>query len=127
MRTKFIEATNCPMNWGKFMIGEFTAEEWALRSQVDDRSIIRGRGWSSKHKLVLDLQTGEGAVFSPGGYAKADLDKHKIWVCPLFEPFLEWFYKQDLSDIDALPTHVDLPDAPFSMSGYRRAGVREDT
>jgi hypothetical protein len=123
MKTKFIEATNGPRNWGKFLVGQFTPEEWALRSQIDPgRSLIGGRGWHPKHRLVLDLQTGEGAIFLPGGLASADLHKHKIWVCPLFEPFLEWLYKQDLSDIDALPAHVDLPNAEFMMSGYRRQG-----
>ena len=60
------------------------------------------------HLVVLDLQTGEGAIFMPGGLAAADLDKHGIWVCPLFEPFLAWLYKQDLSDLDALPAVVEI-------------------
>lgn len=72
---------------------------------------------------MLDLETGEGALFLPGGYASADLDKHKVWVCPLFEPFLAWLYKQDLQDLSKLPDLVDLPDAPFQWSGYRRSGV----
>lgn len=71
---------------------------------------------------VLDLQTGEGAFFRPGGYAAADLEKHRVWVCPLFEPFLEWLYRQDLTDLGQLPRLVELPDAEFAMRGYRRAG-----
>ena len=74
--------------------------------------------------LVVDLETGEGAMFSPGGLAAADLQKHRIWVCPMFEPFLAWLYKQDLSDLTKLPKHVDLPDAPFEMHGYRREGKK---
>ena len=71
---------------------------------------------------MLDLQTCEGAAFSPGGLVSADLNKHRVWVCPLYEPFLNWLYKQDTTDLSALPAHVDLPDAEFQMSGYRRPG-----
>ena len=128
MKTKIIEATNGPQNWGKFMLGQFDAEWWrpsaiphALQSTLTC-SLLRMVGWTPEHLLVVDLQTGEGAIFRPGGLARADLDKHRIWVCPLFEPFLTWLYKQDLSDLDKLPDHIDLPDAPFQWSGYRRAG-----
>jgi hypothetical protein len=131
MQSKFIEATNGPQNWGKFMVGRFTQEEWMTRSAVEpERGLIAGRGWSRDHLLVVDLQTGEGAIFRPGGVAGYDLNKHAIWVCPLFEPFLTWLYEQDLSDLDALPAYVDLPDAEFMMSGYRRpgpAGVKDLT
>jgi hypothetical protein len=72
--------------------------------------------------FVLDLQTGEGAMFRHGGFARADLNKHKIWVCPLFEPFLEWLYEQDVDVLSCLPDTVDLPNAPFELRGYRRAG-----
>lgn len=126
MQTKLIEATNGPKNWGKFMIGRFTREQWGQQSAVDLEwrgSLICGRGWTPKHILVFDLQTGEGALFMHGGLASADLNKHKIWVCPLFEPFLEWLYKQDVEDFDKLPALIDLPNAAFSMRGYRRAGA----
>jgi hypothetical protein len=43
-------------------------------------------------------------------------------VCPLFEPFLEWLYEQDLTDLSTLPRRVELPDAEFSFTGYRRPG-----
>jgi hypothetical protein len=125
MNTKMIEATNGPLNWGKFLLARFDAAEWARRSKIDDRSLIGGRGWTAEHILVLDLQTGEGAIFLPGGLAAADLESHRIWVCPLFQPMLEWLYKQDTSDLDALPDHVDLPKAPFLMAGHRRDGPRE--
>ena len=71
----------------------------------------------------LRLQTGEGAMFRPGGSPAADLDKHAVWVCPLFQPFLAWLYEQDLTDLDALPAHVELPDAEFAFAGYRRPGL----
>lgn len=125
MITHFIEATNGPNNWGKFMVGQFSPEEWALRSVVAPTdSLVGGRGWSVGHLLVLDLQTGEGAVFRIGGYAKADLEKHAIWVCPLYEPFLTWLYKQDVFDITKLPREVTftLDEAPFEFQGYRRGG-----
>jgi len=131
--TKFIEVSNGPRNWGKFMLGRFDREEWARESNLPDAdvratfthgkwSLLRQRGWTPAHVLVLDLETGEGGVFFPGGSAKADLDKHRIWVCPMYEPFLEWLYGQDLNDLSALPGHVDLPNAPFAMAGYRREG-----
>lgn len=125
MKTKFIEATNGPQNWGKFMVGRFSDDEWATPSALPDingGSLLRTIGTHPSGVWVLDLQTKEGAMFVPGGYAPADLHKHRIWVCPMFEPFLTWLHEQDLSDLDALPAHIDLPDAPFAMSGYRREG-----
>lgn len=134
MRTHIIEVTNGERNWGKFLLGEFTTE-WDRRSTVDplSRSPLLGQiGWGrdTGHMLVLDLQTGEGAVFRIGGVASADLQKHKVWVCPMFEPFLEWLYAYrnervalgDRTWWEGLPALVDLPDAPFAMSGYRRTG-----
>jgi hypothetical protein len=119
VKVKLVEVTNGPRNWGKFLLGQFDTE-WEYKSAIDGQSIVAGRGWDRHHLLVLDLQTGEGAIFRVGGYAKADLDKHKIWVCPMYEPFLTWLYKQP--DPFAIPAHVDLPDAEFAMSGYRRSG-----
>lgn len=124
MKTKIIEATNGPHNWGKFMLGRFD-EEWERISSVapsDRYPLLRAVGLDNNHLLVLDLQTNEGAIFRPGGLAAADLEKHRIWVCPLFEPFLAWLYEQDLSDLDQLPDHVDLPDVPFRWRGHRRSG-----
>ena len=134
METKFIEATHGHEmgNWGKFMLARFSAQEWAMPSKVDDISgqfiagfisLIAGRGWSSTTILALDLQTGEGTLLNPGGLASADLRKHRIWVCPLFEPFLEWVYQQDLTDLQALPGEVALPNAPGAFRGYRREGL----
>ncbi len=130
MKTKIIEATSNRFNWGKFCLARFDDEEWSIRSPVADENaegytpsgVIAGRGWSRAHLWVLDLQTGEGAFFHPGGAAQYDLNKHKIWVCPLFEPFLGWLYQQDLTDLDALPAVVDLPHAKNAMHGYRRPG-----
>jgi hypothetical protein len=129
VKTKIIEACHVNKdgeqtgNWGKFFIGRFDAGEWATPSQISGFA-IGGRGWSEDHLFVMDLQTGEGALFRHGGFARADLNKHRIWVCPLFEPFLTWLYKQDVSDLDALPALItfDPAEAEFSMAGYRRPG-----
>lgn len=124
METKIIEATN-QLNWGKFMLCRFDTE-WRARSAVSglNAPLLREIGWSPNHLWVLDLQTGEGAFFLPqrNGSAKAELNgKHRIWVCPMFEPFLEWLYQQDLTDLQALPQLVELPHAEFALYGYRRA------
>jgi len=132
MRTRIIEVTNGERNWGKFLIGDFTDERFR-RSEVDKESrapLLQAIGWGDNAYLVLDLQTGEGAVFRLGGLASADLNKHKIWVCPMYEPFLTWLYEHYRAAVKAgdrtwwegLPLHVDLPDAPFAVYGYRRGG-----
>lgn len=126
MQTKIIEVTNGPRNWGKFLVGQMD-EEWRHRSEVDPDSalkLLRQLGWTPEFLWVLDLQTGEGALFRPGGHAHADLQKHAIWVCPMYEPFLTWLYRQDLSDLDKLPSLVDftVEEAPPAYASYRRPG-----
>lgn len=150
MRTKFVETVqglDTPANHGKFMVALFEHGEWARPSAMDAHmghatSLVGRTGWTHEHVLVMDLETGEGAMFKPGGSPSADLDKHKVWVCPMFEPFLEWLYghvrsvKVDLyvgehrvEDFPVwfatLPEIVELPDADFEWAGYRRPG--EDT
>lgn len=148
MITRFIEAVSTHEgaygNHGKFMLALFDEEEWARRSQVeppvDDwrsdligRTQLAQRGWSQDHMLVFDLQTGEGALFRVGGHPRADLDKHAIWVCPLFEPFLTWLYDRWTDDVrtvgaDRLSSFMKrLPDVvtfdqPVEFAGYRRPG-----
>ncbi len=128
MITKIIEATNIDaggMNWGKFMVSKFD-DEWNYQSQIDTgRSLLRTVGWRSDTIMVFDLQTGEGGLFQPDGLAAADLNKHRIWVCPMFEPFLAWLYKQDLSDLQKLPAVVQIDNPESSLSGYRRRGPKE--
>lgn len=117
MRTKFIEATN-GINWGKFAVCRFEPDEIVRESVIfPGRPVLLARGWSGDELLVIDLETCEGAAFRHGGYAKADLQKHKIWVCPLFEPFLTWLYTQDVSDLDALRSPVTLPATGFLALG----------
>lgn len=125
MQTKLIEATN-GINWGKFLLGRLDTE-WSARSAMSDATpipLLRQVGMAPDQMLVLDLQTCEGALFSvrPGGLPQADLTKHQIWVCPMFQPFLTWLYLQDVSDLDALPHVVELA-APAVLGGYRRPGV----
>lgn len=125
MKTKIVEATNPGgINWGKFMIAVYDNHDWSRASAVDTgRPLLRSIGTNPQQIWVLDLQTGEGAMFRAHstGYPKADLDRHRVWVCPLFEPFLQWLYQQDLSGgPEALPDLVELPEARSAVWGYRR-------
>lgn len=122
MQTKIIEVTNNELNWGKFMVARFDRAEWGYRSPISEGPLLRNIGWSHSLIWVLDLQTREGAAFRHGGVASADLNKHKIWVCPMYEPFLEWLYLQDVTDLSKLPEMVNLPNAEFALAGYRRTG-----
>lgn len=126
MKLKIIEAHGNGLNWGKFAVGQMTEEEWNTRSTVeeDNRQLMASIGyWSRDWLWVLDLQTGEG-IFAPmKGRARYVLDKHKVWVCPLYEPFLDWLIENFRTDVDKLPSNVVLSDAPASMYGYRRAGT----
>lgn len=127
MKTKIIEVTSpSKFNFGKFLIGDL-GELWPVISEVDaPRPVMRVCGWSKFHLLIVDLQTGEGFIRRMGGIPSADLNKHKVWVCPMYEPFLCWLDQQDLSDIEKLPSHVELPQelaGPHeAMSGFRRGG-----
>jgi hypothetical protein len=130
MKTYQFEARQRPdgmCNWGKFMVGILDVE-WTWSSAVDgERPLLRALGWWGPENIwVFDLQTGEGCFVRPGGSAHADLEKHAIWVCPLFEPWLAWLYERigetGIGGIADLPHVVDLPDAEFALSGYRRPG-----
>lgn len=110
MKTFLFEATNGDF-WGKFLVGMMD-DEWHWYSQISKLpdSLLRQRGWSGNHIWVMDLETGEGALFQHGGYAPGDLNEHKIRVCLLFRPFLCWLYKQDLaalSDVAGSVLHLD--------------------
>lgn len=120
MEVKFIEGTN-GFNWGKFAVLRFTGEEWAYISQLDKFPLLRARGWGPEHVWVLDLQTGEGFCVRHGGLAVADLEKHEVWVCPMFQPWLEWLYRQDIKDLSKLPGIVELI-GESSLRGFRRSG-----
>jgi hypothetical protein len=126
MKTYLFE-THGSINWGKFLVGEFDEEwEWPSAAFPVERSVLYSCGIPHGMVWILDLQTCEGAYFRPGGSAHADLEKHRIWVCPMFEPWLEWFYEQDMSDIGKLPRVLHLPDADAALYGYRRPGAPLD-
>lgn len=118
MQTHFIEATDeHQFNHGKFMLGRFTPEQWTLKSALPDypNPLLRGRGWGARHLFIMDLETGEGAMFHMVGTDR-DMshqlqERHQIWVCPMFEPFLWWLVTQDLEDLSKLPRFVQLTDA----------------
>ena len=74
---------------------------------------------------MLDLQTGEGALVRPYGHAKCDFDKHQVWVCPLFEPFLKWLYEQNLAEIDRLPAAVKIDNPASAMPAGDQARQEE--
>lgn len=141
MIVHFIEVTQADfnLNHGKFMIGRFTAEEARTNSALPDyehESLWRVGGLRKMRPdttLVMDLQTGEGASFSldpmggdPKWQAHFHLEKHKIWVCPMFEPFLGWLYGQGLAngkgDITALPRYVEVATLEGALYGHRREG-----
>jgi len=123
MKQKFVEVTNNEQNWGKFLLLQFDSE-WEYDSQMSPgRPLLQQIGFNPRQIWVLDLQTCEGAAVVPGGSASADLNKHKVWVCPMYEPFLEWLYRQEFDSIEELPGKLNLTDAEFQMGGYRRPGL----
>ena len=132
MKTRIIEASS-GVNFGKILLMTFEENEWEYLSKVNPgRRLLRSIGWHERQFWMLDLQTCEGMVGTVGGYAKADLDKHQVWVCPLFEPTLAYLYhvtalRGGLLDIDDLPDVIELSleDAPPAMYGYRRSGWEE--
>jgi hypothetical protein len=122
-----VQDIGIPLNWGKFMVG-VPDLEWSARSEIDPGTpypLLQQIGWTPEHIWVFDLQTGEAAIFNPNGMARADLEKHRIWVCPLFEMFLTWLYRQNINALHLLPRIVQLPDAQFSINGYRRLGPHD--
>lgn len=125
MDVKFVETTNGPQNWGKFAVLRFDDDDWKQKSAVDGRPLLAGRGWGRDHVMVVDLQTGEGAFFFAGGIHKSDLDKHAIWVCPMYEATLRHVCD---GEHDPMKTedHLDFPDEPFEYAGYRRQGPDSD-
>lgn len=128
METRFFEVTN-GFNWGKFLVSRFDADEWARKARLEEaeeRPLLVGRGWAGDHLFVMDLQTGEGALFRHGGSATYDVEaKHHIWVCPMFIPFLTWLYTQPVKDVMTLPRliHLTEAEAPSSMIGKRGDGT----
>ncbi len=139
MDLKFVEAGHPPDehgiggNWGKFAVGRWTTDELREPTRFpgcEGQKIVNLSGWGRDHIWVFDLQTGEAARFHTNNPIPVDvphqLRKHKIWVCPMFEPFLVWLWGHitaaGFNWWEALPRTVELPDAPFDFAGYRRPG-----
>jgi hypothetical protein len=131
MITHFLEASQGPRgpNHGKFLLLRLDARELETRSALpgfETMPLLAGRKFTGRETFMLDLQTGEGAAFLMTGLAEADLSKHRIWVCPLYLPTLQWLYTRNLGegagDITALPRYVELPDAPFAFAAARNPG-----
>ena len=128
MDTRFIEASN-GVNYGKFMVARFDMEETlrktAMPEAVGTESFFSYAGlrrMTPERTLVMDLQTGEGAEFSLRGgrqeAAWALRERHpKLWVCPLFPPFLGWLFdfvqtqpdpRRHELDLESIPNFIDL-------------------
>lgn len=129
--TKFVEVSD-QMNWCKAMVRRFGEADRAVRSRVREgvpllEAVDANRrlktGEVGRKLLVVDLQTEEGAIFvpSPEGDPKADLERHAIWVCPLFLAFLRWLYAHP--DFEAIPALIELPNGDgVHFQGWRRPG-----
>lgn len=145
MIVQFIEATQKidQFNHGKFMVARFIGDEITAKSALPDYTehSLWNLGGLRKLRpgmtLVLDLQTGEGAGFSlePHGAGQTaarsalyELEKHELWVCPMFPPFLGWLFAQGMGgikgDIRTLPRYVELDTLDGAL--YRpRSGRHE--
>ncbi len=133
MDTRFVEATN-GFNHGKFLLGRYNEPEMAEHCRVGGEfgqySVIRSQGFTRRDIWILDLATGEGAIFPLSGSGSADVHKRRIRVCPLYEPFVVWLYDYVAKTPDwwnALPRLVALPDAPSALHGHRRTGTSDGT
>lgn len=135
MNLKFVEAGHSVDggNWGKFALGRYTGAELTEPTQFpgcEGGRIVSLRGSGHHHLWIFDLATGEAVRFPIAHVQAFDahhfLAEHRIWVCPLFEPFATWLFgyisAQRDTWWDTLPRIVELPDAPFALSGYRRPG-----
>lgn len=112
METKIIEATRDEGLLDQFLIGRFD-DEWWRRGLVNgiQQSLLRQEGWGRDHLLVMSLtRPGNGSIFAvrKNAYPRADMEKRRLEFSALMEPFLEWLYQQDLTDLQALPDVVEL-------------------
>jgi hypothetical protein len=113
-----------PHNWGAFLVAVFDEIELGWRSRAIPAGVPLSEqlGWTREQAWVMDLRTGEGAMFTMGGDARADLEMHRIYVTAPFEGFLEWLYTQNLQQLYTLPPVVKVADATFSIKTHRRLG-----
>lgn len=136
METRFVEAgqgisEQTSANWGKFLVARYSGRELTEPTQFpmcEGQTVVDLRGPGDRHVWVLDLVTGEGVRFdwTTVRNAAAALQRHQVWVCPMFEPLVEWLVTHiraaGTAWWDTLPRCVLLPDAPFALSGHRRPG-----
>lgn len=132
MKTRIFEATD-GVAYGKFLVGIFD-DEWKYRPKMEDADnggwgLIANEGWRGNCFLLLDLSNpGVGAIFVHNrgrNMAKADVEKRKISICWIYTEFLQWFYQQDLEDLDRLPAVVDfrLPADALENTKYDRPSL----
>lgn len=92
------EGTGAIVSQGVFLVAEFEPSEL---------EVVRETGWGPQHRLVVDLKTGVGGLYRPGGDPFFDVCQDRK-VGPLFASFMKWLYGQ--GDPWALPAHVTLED-----------------
>lgn len=125
MKTKIIEATN-GVAYGKFLIGLYD-NEWLIRPAINETiddpdlhtgmPVLRQEGWGPQSFLFQDLSNpGNGSIFrhNAAGHARDDVEQKNITVCWLFVEVLQWLYGQNIDDLDALPSLVQLTPAQAS-------------
>ena len=124
MITHFLEASD-NLAYGKFMLARLDGDEINAPSALpgyEGSSLLRLGGlrrFNERSTLIVDLQTGNAAVFfiSDGGDWKADLNRTgPIHVCPMFRPMLKWLYEQKVpahppAAIQQLPHFVEIDNA----------------
>lgn len=124
MKTKVIEVEEpVPGFWCKFMIGVFT-DEWGHRPVVDApeyeaTSLLRQLGWSRDHYLILDLESGQGAIFHRGSHPEWDERTKGLSRNPMLVPLWKWLQTQDLDRIQDFPDKVTL-EGPMSRERQKR-------
>lgn len=131
MKVKFIECED-KLNWGKFQLLQWEPSDMQRQSKVREGTpllmAVEGQRVAGNDPLkavfVRDLQTEEGATLHPAKEVdpKPQLDRHRVWVCPLFLPFARWLFANWEGDVATLPDIVELSGEVLHLQGYRRPG-----
>jgi hypothetical protein len=112
-------------NWGQFMVLVPDGVEWTWHSHITNSMTpaLEEFGWTPGHVIVMDLRTGEAAMYLPGdGEAAKAMTEHRIFTSPQFKYFLEWLYEQDVAHLYQQPNVIELPDVTHHLSGWRDIG-----
>lgn len=88
MKTKFFEGTD-QFNYGKFMLGAMSLDELNTPCLETTGGVNQFIHNTESKFWILDLQTKEGAFFDLKFDIIPQLEKHQIWVCPMYPLFLE--------------------------------------